>query len=593
MMERWYLKIRDGSVFGPINLATLREWASQGRISPDDAVSTDGALWQSPHEVAELEMHWIVEIPGGTTYGPINIGVIALFLDEGRIPPDANVVDTTTGTKQSAHSITHPPPAPDNGATKRLEEANVVLRSRVDELDQRCLELENQLDSSSKRLADNKQLRSLEEDRYAKSERELRSTIERLERNAIESTRRLEKMREKLNQAQTTTPAKVDWMSSQPSAPSPAPPEPGPDKIEMAKREAELLQQIDRLNTDADVAASRIAEFEKALRTHRRDHENLRLRGINRAAEDKKKLVAAAEEAQTLQQQIQTMSADANKAEAHAAELQTQIRDRQREHDEANRTRDARIRELEATCAEAEKREDELKKQVTAMDSAAQDAAARLADVEKQLTDQQQAHEERTSAMARQASQLEEKANDALARAAESEQRERELAHRIEAEATAADAIQKQLIDLRGVLDQERSNHAAHLDESQRQATEHAQTVEQLQLACGELATQLNEVRERAAEETATLKQGIEEAISREERLHQTLEEMDKKLQSELVHPEVLPKDQDTSSPDTPPAPNISDIEDQLQRELHQLKHKQTEEGGSIGSILSSWKRKD
>lgn len=534
-MEEWYLKLQDGSVFGPINLATLREWAAQGRVSPDDTLSSDGDRWKSPHELAELEMHWIVELPDATTYGPISIGVVALFLEEGRILPDATVVDTTTGEKQSAHAIAHPPTAPEDDTTKQLEETNRDLCSRVDKLDQRNADLTVQLDSANKKLTDSERLRSMEKDRNAKSERELRLTIERLERNASESNRRLEKMGEKLKQAQMSKPASVNWMSSQAPAPSPPPPEPGPDKIEMAKREAELLQQIDRLNTDADVAASRIAELEKRDRTRQRDHENLRLRGINRAAEDKKKLTAAAEQTEALQQQIKTMTVDASAASAHATDLQTQLRD------------------------------------------------------------QQQAHEKQTSIMARQATQLEAKVSDALIRAEESQRREGELSKRIEKDATAAQALQKQLVDLREALEQERSRHAAHRDESQQREAEHAHTIEQLQLACGELATQLNEVRERAADETATLKQSIEEAIAREERLRHTLEEMDQKLQSELVHPEVLPKeqDQDASSASTPAAPNISDIEDQLQRELHELKNKQTQEGGSIGSILSSWKRKD
>ena len=44
-MDQWYLS-RDQQVYGPYTLAQMREWASNGRITPQDMVRRgDGEQW--------------------------------------------------------------------------------------------------------------------------------------------------------------------------------------------------------------------------------------------------------------------------------------------------------------------------------------------------------------------------------------------------------------------------------------------------------------------------------------------------------------------------------------------------------------------
>ncbi len=96
----WHLKkYDDGSVFGPVNVETLRGWASKGEISPYDMLSSDGVKWMAAPELDALEMNWIVEFPDGEAYGPTCIEAIRSFVTDGQLSGENSIRDATTGEK--------------------------------------------------------------------------------------------------------------------------------------------------------------------------------------------------------------------------------------------------------------------------------------------------------------------------------------------------------------------------------------------------------------------------------------------------------------------------------------------------------------
>jgi hypothetical protein len=150
--QQWHLKkYDDGSVFGPVDVATLHDWASKGEISPYDMLSRDGVKWMAAPELTELDMNWIVEFPDGEMYGPTCIEAIRAFLNDGQLMADNSIRNATTGDKcfisehpefqdlvspttesEAAPAETEEP----NDATATEEEDVGFLRQRVAELEE-------------------------------------------------------------------------------------------------------------------------------------------------------------------------------------------------------------------------------------------------------------------------------------------------------------------------------------------------------------------------------------------------------------------------------------------------------------------------
>ena len=88
----WLLRVADGSIYGPVALPTLCEWASQARIGPGCALSADREHWIPAEEIPELELDWIVELPGQKPCGPLHLkGVFELARDQG-LPSTTRIV---------------------------------------------------------------------------------------------------------------------------------------------------------------------------------------------------------------------------------------------------------------------------------------------------------------------------------------------------------------------------------------------------------------------------------------------------------------------------------------------------------------------
>ncbi|NQT92364.1 MAG: hypothetical protein HQ559_06355, partial [Lentisphaerae bacterium] len=104
----WFLRLEDESVFGPVSLSELTEWAADCRIGPDHLVSTDREKWTVAVEVAELGMDWMVRLVDGNSYGPIHVAAVRDLLASGAVSADAQVENRRTGETLQAEALNSP-----------------------------------------------------------------------------------------------------------------------------------------------------------------------------------------------------------------------------------------------------------------------------------------------------------------------------------------------------------------------------------------------------------------------------------------------------------------------------------------------------
>jgi ribosomal protein L19E len=78
-------KAPDNSIYGPVDVETLKEWANSAQIAPEDMIDESDENWHVAPEIDFLEMLWLVKLPGGETYGPTTVGTLREFINEGLV----------------------------------------------------------------------------------------------------------------------------------------------------------------------------------------------------------------------------------------------------------------------------------------------------------------------------------------------------------------------------------------------------------------------------------------------------------------------------------------------------------------------------
>jgi len=73
----------DDSIYGPVDLETLKEWANSAQIAPEDMVDESDEQWRPAPEIDVLEMLWMVKLTSGEIYGPTTVGTLREFIHEG------------------------------------------------------------------------------------------------------------------------------------------------------------------------------------------------------------------------------------------------------------------------------------------------------------------------------------------------------------------------------------------------------------------------------------------------------------------------------------------------------------------------------
>jgi hypothetical protein len=99
------MKNDDGTVFGPISFAQLRQWSVEAQVSPLDKVSTDGNNWNKAPMVPELEMDYLIEVSPDQFYGPTTIGAVREFLLMGEINSETTVTNCRDGSNKTVKDM--------------------------------------------------------------------------------------------------------------------------------------------------------------------------------------------------------------------------------------------------------------------------------------------------------------------------------------------------------------------------------------------------------------------------------------------------------------------------------------------------------
>ncbi len=138
--EQWFLKIDDGTIFGPVPARSLRHWAEQGRIAPGNRLSKDKIEWIVAESMPELEMIWWVERDDGSLQGPFNRKALDSLISDGTIPGDARIIERNPEET----------PEPIRNITSNSSSVNSVkIQKKRNATDQRRIrELENRLQES-------------------------------------------------------------------------------------------------------------------------------------------------------------------------------------------------------------------------------------------------------------------------------------------------------------------------------------------------------------------------------------------------------------------------------------------------------------
>ena len=87
--KEWYVRMSDGNVYGPADVASLVSWAEDGRIDPSSSLSKDRIRWTPAQLMDELEMKWLVELEPGKPLGPYNRKYLVASSADGSLPADA------------------------------------------------------------------------------------------------------------------------------------------------------------------------------------------------------------------------------------------------------------------------------------------------------------------------------------------------------------------------------------------------------------------------------------------------------------------------------------------------------------------------
>lgn len=121
---QFYLRKGEGGIYGPVDRATIKDWARQGRVAPEDAISKDRQTWYPAPTLAELDMNWMVELPDGNAYGPIHLFALRELASDGSISADARVTNRLTEVTMSLdEALSEPGEAPEPPQVLREEEA--------------------------------------------------------------------------------------------------------------------------------------------------------------------------------------------------------------------------------------------------------------------------------------------------------------------------------------------------------------------------------------------------------------------------------------------------------------------------------------
>lgn len=138
----------DKSIYGPVDLETLKEWANSAQIAPDDMVDESDDNWRAATQIEILEMLWLVKLSSGENYGPTTVGTLREFINEGLVTEKTLATHAKTNQSLPLTALIAAVDFEKKRASRRpAQEANKSTASLAVEMakDQRIRQLEEDL----------------------------------------------------------------------------------------------------------------------------------------------------------------------------------------------------------------------------------------------------------------------------------------------------------------------------------------------------------------------------------------------------------------------------------------------------------------
>ncbi len=359
---QWYLRLGDGGVFGPVSIATLVDWARQGRVMASNEVSNDNQNWHPAASLEELGMSWYIETASGALHGPFNRAAAELLARDGRLGSDVKIIPASEAdlsklcnpATPARNSASDPQGELDFGGG--AETAAESMESIRDERESLRLQV-NELEEKLRQMVRNAEKEARAQERQKES---LRKTIAELERE-----------QEDLRQSIAANGQNADSNSSL------------EDALETARRE--FADEKAMLEREADALRSRIAELEAE----------------NTAAQD-----ANAADCTRLQSELSAAKAELAAAIAERAQLQSSAADCDRLQSELAAAKTelaaavAEGAQLQSSAADCTRLQSELATAKTELESSRQEFAELLAASNERDAEYQRLIEEKEASQA-------------------------------------------------------------------------------------------------------------------------------------------------------------------------------------------------
>ncbi len=313
----WYLKKSDGDIFGPVAEDELKEWAAEGRISPDDQLSSDQRLWQPAPEVPALNMDWVVELPDDQRYGPLHLMAMVELVQHGFLPADAPIQHKSTDER---HILSEALLSAMITRAEFLEKSIVDLRTSTPpppedttsaEIEQVLSELSAKCDTLRQDLSKEQEKSRQAEERLAEREREL---AEQKEATGGQD--------EKLQALQQKV-ADLEAAANEQAAATPAPIPPDL-KDEVAALEAKLQATGEQHATELDSARRQKEALQKTIDDLHQTETELQSR-LDEAQPDIRHAREIDDDRKELKARIAEVEKERDEARTRQTELESQV----------------------------------------------------------------------------------------------------------------------------------------------------------------------------------------------------------------------------------------------------------------------------
>ncbi|MCX7590323.1 MAG: GYF domain-containing protein [Kiritimatiellae bacterium] len=326
--DAWFLKVSTGQKYGPVSLATLRQWAAEGRIAADSLVSRDSRSWFPAESLPDLQMDWIVTLPDGSSYGPFNLQATRHLVNIGVISPEAIVRHRHTDRRLAVSSI--------------LEAKDLSTLGTGEVENRRVADVLEMAEAADGTIGLSQMVSQLADEARGRAQelKEIRRQLEEEKARRLEAESRCAELEKKLREQTLAMPRATEDKKSE---------------LETAKNA--LLVELENLKKRQVQLENAAAAREQELLT--------RIRELEEEAANGTELLAQAQE-QLRNQQV-ALRAERERTKAEMAQLSE------------------KLKKTESECSALAARADALAQQVKALEAASSEEGERAAAREKEL----------------------------------------------------------------------------------------------------------------------------------------------------------------------------------------------------------------